>query len=74
MCLKKMKTGIYATPAVEGLSCYSLFHQIPEVDFFQFARSLLKNIQVLFSSSPHISDNLVDFFVYFIIIIIVDFL
>ena len=46
---------------------YSLFQQILRVDFFQFARSLFKKFQqifswIIFSSSPNIPENLVDFF------------
>ena len=46
---------------------YSLFHQDLGVAFFQFARSLFKIFyqifsQIIFSPSPNIPENLVDFF------------
>ena len=46
---------------------YSLFHQNLGVAFFQFAWSLFKFFQqnffhIIFSSSPNIPENLVDFF------------
>ena len=46
---------------------YSLFHQDLGVAFFQFARSLFlifsQNFsQIIFSPSPNIPENLVDFF------------
>ena len=46
---------------------YSLFHQILGVDFFQFAWSLYEKFtknfsRIIFSSSPNIPENLVDFF------------
>ena len=46
---------------------YSLFHQNLGVAFFQFARSLFKIFvqifsQIIFSSSPNIPGNLVEFF------------
>ena len=46
---------------------YSLFHQILGVAFFQFARSpfqIFNNFfsRIIFSSSPNILENLVNFF------------
>ena len=48
-------------------SVYSLSHQNLGVAFFQFARSLFKIFyqnfsQIIFSSSPNMSENLEDFF------------
>ena len=48
------------------ITYYSLFHQILGVAFFQFTRSLFENFQqifsrIIFSSSPSIPENLVDF-------------
>ena len=45
---------------------YSLFHQDLGVAFFQFVRSLFENFkqhfsQIIFSPSPNIPENVVDF-------------
>ena len=60
-------TTVYQTNTTLLYSVYSLVHQILGVAFFQFTRSLFKNFQqnffrIIFSSSPSIPENLVDFF------------
>ena len=65
-CVVSFSSQVSTALFMMGFS-YSLFHQILGVNFFQFSRSLYKKFnkkfsRIIFSSSPNIPENLVDFF------------